>query len=283
MVRLTPVALALLLATATTATEAAGSRMFGRSAELGVAFVARGEEAWCAPTIEIDLTAAVPDAYADTDALQRMIGRIRAAVTDPKECPKAEIVFFHAFVGNDPQFSLIATRLGRWRVLEIDPATRQPRCIDTDAADPRCADRVAAFETMHQVFADAAFANIRLTEMLSVGSDAAAAWEGKTSLGRLTIHDADQAPEATADALIETLRQPCEGARGRFTAAAGPRNDKIAAAGARCRIANKTEATEVVVWQRGGACYVFTLWGQGQEAEALRTRDRLLAILPMID
>lgn len=257
----------------------------GRSETLGITFAGRGEAEWCGPTVSIDLAADTAAAYDDMQAVQQMVGRIRAAVGHPRECPKAELVYFHAFAGGEPYFSMLATRLGRWRVFDVDPATLMPRCLDADADDARCADRVAAFSLMHQLFAEEAFSDLQLTEMLSVATASPLAWRGRASEGRLDIFDAEPGTSTAtlADGAAEKERSGCEAKGGRFEVSTNGRSERVTSARTRCRKGGRTTTIEYVAWLRGSALYLFRIAATGSDVEAARTSERLVEMLPQIE
>jgi hypothetical protein len=141
-------AAALLLA----AVPALAAPPSGRS-DLGFSFAAVGGDNWCAREVRVRLDADLTDAYADLRALSISMGRLRAGISAPDECPDVEVIALDAHVGGLPYMTGEMARFARWIVVWNDPATGLPKCL-AGPPDADCAPHARAYEAARLVHRD---------------------------------------------------------------------------------------------------------------------------------
>lgn len=164
----------------------------GQSAELGISFSARGGVKWCAPDIDVALTARRRGAFElnNTDFAQ-MVSRIRAVIQS--QCPKVERIKFFGTIDGKIDTTFEVTRLAAWRrLVAIDNATRLPSCKATSLpiADDTCKAFAKTYAAAHRLFRGPQFEGI----VLDLDTGAARArgaiiWRVENIVGRIAPVD----------------------------------------------------------------------------------------------
>lgn len=170
---------------ATTGMLGAQEPIQGRSADLGFTFQATGGPSWCQSVVSIELEAASAAAYeSDWRKLEQALGRVRAAISAPRECPQAVAIRIQAKVDGAKAYSAQMSRLGRWIVVWDAPATGEPDCLAGRAGDA-CARAVEAYTLLRDALQGREFADIQLTRFLDSESPVQAEWRGRRHVGQI--------------------------------------------------------------------------------------------------
>jgi len=213
----------------------------GRSSELGIEFAAVGGASWCGTDVAIRLGAAKSTAFkGDPVDFQRMIGRIRAAVQT--ECPLVQVISFEGRINDRVVHVSEVSRLGRWRLVALDLATRRPLCQTSLANDPNCSKRVEAYLFAQMIMRGDSFAQVEMTTMLETDSSDHLVWTAGPVIGKLNLFDLNEldsnltTSNQLADAIITNIEKACSAERNApETDISTDRSDDIAYRQLRCR------------------------------------------------
>lgn len=281
------VAVTCALFTNPLAGSAHGEVLKGQSGSLGIQFEAVGGATWCQPDVTIKLTAGNAGAFKpEAPEFVRMIGRIRAVVTD--QCPATERIRFDASSEKRVVMALEITRLTKWRRLfNVDSRTRKPIC--TTQSD-ECALRADAYLMTHKIMRGERFAQAELTSVMDEQDEAHAVWTLGDVVGKLTIKDRSTllgrylSVSKLADAIMSGIVHQCagEGAAQEQpwseTWSEGAYED-IAVRGASCRPKDgpPTHHT-LLVALAGQRVQIFAFWTRSEDREVTRVAVKHVAI-----
>lgn len=260
----------------------------GQSRELGIRFEVDGGQDWCRPEISVTLSAAKREAF-QPEALQfvQMLGRIRAVVLD--QCPSLERIVFVGAANKQAVMAVEMSRLTRWaRVIEVDPATREPACPDDARLGSDCGKRVEAYSLAKRLMRGGEFAEVEVTTLLEPGDAAHLAWKAPDLVGKLTIRDRGdfsgqlRSSDGLADAVIRELTKACRSEGGLAdrswgenwpdAASTGP----IAARGVSC--ANSVPHHHaVIVASTPARFHIFALRSEGEAPDPVQVAAKAMA------
>jgi hypothetical protein len=261
----------------------------GQSRDLGIRFETAGGVEWCAPNVEVRLTADKASAFQpDTVPFLQMLGRIRAVVMDG--CPATENLLFEGVVGRQPVFAGEMSRLTRWRrLIALDQKSHRPLCpASADEAD--CKNRGDAYVMARRLMRGMLFKDTEITSVLEPGNPDHLAWVSGPVTGKLRITGRSafsglyKTSAQFADAIMADLGGACVSEEG--TVEPVPPRDPsldLAQRGLLCRASGEPVAQNtVLVRSDNDRFYVFSFRAEGAEAEtADRAAGHLLSAIKL--
>lgn len=231
----------------------------GRSADLGFTFETP-KSPWCDRVVEIELSAPDTETYRrDPRAFEQALGRLRAAVLSPSECPAAKAIQVDAKVGGATVVRATMSAFSRWIIVWEPNADGRPSCFN-HTEDEACKSYAEAYRLWREIDLTIGAPEVQLSTFLDTQKSTQVEWTAQDLTGQLrtlpVVPDDGASVAILAQALTENAAETC--GTGWHTERKEFADGQVISQTWTCKQGKVTTNEALVITMRNGYYFVFS-------------------------